>query len=96
VIELHFRIEARWSLTAPVRFFGKEPSVPVIIEFPVTERKKEQEVPPASFMKDEHLGLRVPLGHRFHFCESLLICSVCIAAGIMIEVATITVNNAYD
>jgi len=96
MIEFHFRIEARRSLTTPVRFFGKEPSVPVIIEFPVTERKKEQEVPPTSFMKDEHLGLRVPLGDRFRFCESLLICSAGIAAGIMIEVATIAVDDAYD
>ena len=51
---------------------------------------------PASFMKDEHLGLRVPLSDRFRFCESLLICSVGIAADIMVEVATIAVDDEYD
>ena len=84
------------SLIAPVRFFSQEPSVPVIIEFSVTERKKEQEVPPTSFMKDEHLGLRVLPRDRFRFCECLLICSVRIAADIMIEIATVAVDDAYD
>jgi hypothetical protein len=95
VIEFQFRIEARRPLIAPIRFFGEEPSVPVIIEFSVTERKKEQEVPPGSFVKDKHLGLRI--SHRDHCCsnESLLVCSVRIAAGVVIEVVTVAVDDEY-
>src|SRR4030067_3753593 len=81
---------------APVRFFGQEPSVPVIIEFSVRARKEEQKMPPAFFMKDEPLCLRVPLCDRFRFGESLLICSVGIAADIVVEVATVAVDDEYD
>jgi hypothetical protein len=47
-------------------------------------------------MKDEHLRLRVPFRDRFGSRESFFICSVRIAAGIMIEVATIAVDDTYD
>jgi len=70
--------------------------VPVVIEFSVTKGEEEQEMSPAFFMKDEHLCLRVPLRDRFRFCQSLHICSVLIAAGIMIEVATVSVDDTYD
>jgi hypothetical protein len=85
VIELHLGIEARLSLIAPV-----------LIKCSVTDREKEQEVPPVSFMKDEHLCLRVPFRDPFGSRQSFFICSVRIASGIMIEVATIAVDDAYD
>ena len=53
-------------------------------------------MPPAFFMKDEHLCLRVPLCDCYRFCESLLICSVGIAADIMVEVAAVAVDDEYD
>jgi hypothetical protein len=84
------------SLIAPVRFFGEEPSVPVVIECSVTDREKEQEVPPVSFMKDEHLCLRVPFRDPFRSRQSFFIRSVGIAAAIMIDVATIAMDDAYD
>ncbi len=95
VIEFHFRIEVRWSLIAPVRFFGEQPSVPVVIEFSITERKEEQGVPSGSFVKDEHLGLRISLRHPCCSNESLLVCSVRIAAGVVIEVVTVAVDDEY-
>ena len=84
------------TLVAPVRFLGKEPSVPIIIEFSVTEREKEQEVPPASFMKDKHLCLRIPFCDRFRFCKNLLIRPIRMTPGIVIEVTTIAVDDAYN
>ena len=70
--------------------------MPVIIEFTVTSWEKEQEVPPASFMKDKHLRLRIPFCDRFRFCENLLIRSICMTPGIVIEVTTIAVDDAYN
>ena len=95
VIKGHFRIEARGSLITPVRFLGQQLSLPVVIEFSITAGKKEQGVLPASFVKDEHLGLRISLRHPCCFSESLLVCSVRIALGIVIEVVAIAMDNEY-
>jgi len=70
--------------------------VAVVIEASVTDREKEQEVPPASLVEDENLRFRVPLRKRFGSRESFFICSVRIAAGIVIEVATIAVDDTND
>jgi len=96
IIELHLGIETRLSPITPVRFFGEEPSVPVKVKCSIMDREEEQEVSPVSFMKDEHLCLRVPFRDPFRSRQSLFICSVRITAGIMIEVATIAVDDAYD
>jgi len=47
-------------------------------------------------MKDQHFCLRIPFCDRFRFCENLLIRAICVALGIMIEVTTITVDDAYN
>jgi hypothetical protein len=53
-------------------------------------------VPPASLVKYEHLCFRVPLRNRFGSRERFFICSVRIAAGIMIWVVTIAVDDTND
>ena len=53
-------------------------------------------MPPTSFMKDEHLDLRVLLRDRFHSYESFFVRSVLIAVGIVIEVVTVAMDDAYD
>jgi hypothetical protein len=47
-------------------------------------------------MKNEHLGLSVLLRHLFRGGESLFVRSVLFAAGVVIEVVAVAVDNAYD
>ena len=81
-------------LITPVRLLGEELSIPVVREFSVPERNEEQGVPPVSFVKNEHFGLRILRGYHFYSSESLLVRSVRIAAGIVKEIITIAVDDA--
>jgi hypothetical protein len=69
-------LSPRWPLIAPVRFSNEQPPIPVIIKISVTERKKDQNVPSGFLVKDEHLCLRISLGHPRRAKESILIRSV--------------------
>ena len=59
-------------------------------------RKKEQEMPSAFFVENEHLGLGVPLRDLFRPCESFFVRSVLITVGIVKEVAAVAVDYAHD
>ena len=70
--------------------------MPVIMEFSITERKEEQGVLSGSFVKDEHLGLRISRRHSQSANESVLVCSVLMAAGVVIEVVTVSMDDEYQ
>jgi len=53
-------------------------------------------MPSAFFVKNEYLGLRVPLRDLYRPRESLFVRPVFIAVRIVKEVAAVTVDNAYD
>jgi hypothetical protein len=50
---------------------------------------------PGSLVKDEHLGLRIPYRDLHGSRESLLVRTVCMAAGVVIEIITVTVDDEY-
>jgi hypothetical protein len=95
MIESHFRIKAGLPLVAPVRYLGENPAVPVIIEFPVAAREKEQEMFPVSFMENKHFCLRISFRDRFRPSECFDISSMPLAEGIVIKITTIAVDEAY-
>jgi hypothetical protein len=58
--------------------------------------KDKQEVFPRSPVKDEDLGLGVVSRDALRSCQSLFICLVFNTVGIVVEIVTITVNDAHD
>ncbi|MDW7679802.1 MAG: hypothetical protein SCK70_04515 [bacterium] len=95
VIKLHFRIEAGWSRIAPIRFFGEQPSVPVVINFSITAWKEEQGAPPGFLVKNEYFGVRISLRHLCCSGEGLLVSFSRITFGVVIEVVAVAVNDEY-
>jgi hypothetical protein len=71
-------------------------SVTIVIEFAIVSRENEQDMPPAFLVKDEHLGLGIPLCHPSSTGESFLICPIFLALAIVKEIAAIAVNKEYD
>ena len=59
-------------------------------------RKEEKEVLPRYLVEDEHLGAGVPQGDLFRFCKRLFIRLVLGAAGVVVEVFTVAVDDEHD
>lgn len=68
-------------------------SVAVIVELSVMARKEKQDMSSSFLVKNEHLGLRVPLGYLFRAGERFFVSSELIAIRIVIEIAAVTVDN---
>jgi hypothetical protein len=67
--------------------------VPVVVELPIPPWEDEHGAVPGSLVKNEDFGLRIALRNPQCSSERLLIGSVRLADGVVIEVVAVTVDD---